>query len=103
MPRKRLGLSLAVSKPLPQTQSFRASPGQFETGDVKIDEEGVWTLVARSCTRVYPPHARPSDSHVLKSSMQRGHIVVVEVHRWLTLCVACGRPWAHARFPTRQV
>lgn len=41
MPRKRPGLKLAVTKPLVHTSSFRASPGKFETGDVKIDGEGV--------------------------------------------------------------
>lgn len=41
MPRKKPNLKLATTKPLAKTQSFRASPGQFETGDVKIDESGV--------------------------------------------------------------
>lgn len=40
MPRKK-GLTLAVGKGKPQNMSFRASPGQFETRNIKINEEGV--------------------------------------------------------------
>lgn len=62
MPKKRpAGLgTLAVKPNLNQTHSFRASPGEFETGEIKINEEGAfllggWPPLCVACRLASPP------------------------------------------------